>query len=108
MDNPGQPTSEQPSALSAAEAAERIRSILQHGGHIFPSPHFHQRCRERNFGTQDALEVLRNGSVKANAVWNDRVCDWNYDVEGTDIEGEALTIRVAFLSSMKMLLVTGF
>jgi hypothetical protein len=39
--------------------------------------------------------------------WNEIYHEWNYDIEGTNIEGERLTIRVA-IAEDTLTLITGF
>lgn len=98
-----------PSPLAPEEVARLIRSILEQSGPIVPTRHFLEQGRERNFDIQDAMEVLRTFASNPRAVWNDRHEAWNYDVEGSDLEGEPLTVRVAFSQSRtKLILVTGF
>lgn len=76
---------------------------------IIPTDHFKKRGRERDFSVQDALEVLRTGTVTPTPLWNEHTESWNYDIAGRDIEGDVLTIRVAPTSSRSgLILVTAF
>ena len=85
-----------------------MRAILGGGGSVVPSKHFQKRGGERDFTTQDALIVLRTGTVRPSPVWNVMTESWNYDIGGNNIEGDALTVRVAFTSSKGIILVTAF
>jgi len=106
-DNPSSP--ERPTPLSANEVAELVRRILNEGGRIIPTWHFAKRGVKRDFTTQDAMEVLLTGSVRSLALWNEECENWNHDVDGQDLDGEALTVRIAFTSDQDgIILVTGF
>jgi len=69
---------------------------------------FRQRMKERSFDIQDALRVLEN-ATNARPKWNTKSSTWNYDLSGTDIDGEDLTIRIAITEDDNgVVLVTGF
>lgn len=102
------PSPQRPPPLSPAQVAQIIRESLEYLGRIFPSHHFKQRAEERDFSIQDALAVLENGTVSATPVWNEEKRTWNYDVRGTDIEGEPLTVRIAVEDPRSIVLVTAF
>jgi hypothetical protein len=51
--------------------------------------------------------VLEHGSINRSPEWNGTHHECNDDIEGTAIEGEALTIRVA-ISEEILTLITGF
>lgn len=54
----------------------------------------------------DVIKVLgERKSIKPS--WNTNTKTWNYDVEGEDIDGHALTVRVA-IEDEGLVLVTGF
>jgi hypothetical protein len=63
--------------------------------------------RQRHFNIQDVLHVLEHGSITRPPEWNETYREWNYDIEGTDIGGEALTVRVA-IAEDTLTLITGF
>ncbi len=64
--------------------------------------------RERNFDINDAIQVLENAK-EARPKWNTKSATWNYDLYGKDIEGQALTIRIAITEDINgVVLVTGF
>lgn len=103
------PEPERPAPLSVAEVAELVRAVVGGNGSIIPTDHFKKRGRQRDFSTRDALEVLRTGTVSPAPLWNDKTEAWNYDIAGQDIEGDALTVRVApTFSRNGVVLVTAF
>ncbi|MBI2538338.1 MAG: DUF4258 domain-containing protein [Deltaproteobacteria bacterium] len=91
-----------------AEDVLKIVSVALARGKVYPSQHFRQRMRERNFDIHDAVSVLENAK-DARAKWNTKSSTWNYDLSGTDIEGEELAIRIAIAEDDNgLILVTGF
>lgn len=97
-----------PSPLSPTQVANIIREALGPRGYILPSRHFWQRADERDFTMQDAVDILEGGTIAPTPEWNDRTGTWNYDIHGTDIEGDALTVRVAVADPQTIILVTAF
>ena len=98
-----------PAPIPAGDVTRLIREVLERDGPFIPTDEFRKRGRERNFDIQDALEVFRTFATDPKAVWNDTREAWNYDVKGVDLEGESLTVRVAFSPTRSMaILVTGF
>jgi hypothetical protein len=96
-----------PKPLKAEEVLRLVSAALARG-RVYPSKHFRQRMRERNFNIQDALHVLENAK-DARPKWNSEAATWNYDLSGKDIEGEELTIRIAITEDDDgVVLVTGF
>jgi hypothetical protein len=83
-----------------------ILRILEEG-RVIPTGHIKQRMRQRNFDIQDGMHVLEHGRVRRSPEWNESHREWNYDIEGTDIEGEPLTIRVP-IAEDTLTLVAGF
>lgn len=57
---------------------------------------------------QDAVVALGGGTVAATAKWNEKTGTWNYDVHGTDIDGEPLMVRIAVEPPRSIILVTAF
>ena len=91
-----------------AEDVLKIVSVALARGRVYPSQHFRQRMRERSFDINDAVRVLEN-ATEARPKWNTKSATWNYDLYGKDIEGEALTIRIAITEDVNgVILVTGF
>ena len=91
-----------------AEDVLKIVSVALARGKVYPSQHFRQRMKERSFDIQDALRVLEN-ATNARPKWNTKSSTWNYDLSGTDIDGEDLTIRIAITEDDNgVVLVTGF
>lgn len=94
--------------LPPQQVAEAIQMALGPSGTIFPTHHFLQRGRERNFTMQDAVVSLEGGTVAAAPHWNEKTGTWNYDVQGADLDGEALTVRIAVEDPRSIVLVTAF
>jgi hypothetical protein len=97
---------ERPEHLSPNRVIAAIHRILEEG-RVIPTGHIRQRMRQRHFDIQDVMHVLEHGSIHRPPEWNETHHEWNYNIEGTDIEGEALTIRVA-ISEDILTLITGF
>jgi hypothetical protein len=103
------PSRKKPSPpLSPDQVARIIRAALGPEGYVIPSRHLEIRTRQRDFTIQDALAVLERGTLAARATWNNQVGSWNYDVHGTDLEGDSLTVRIAVLDPLSVILVTAF
>ena len=94
--------------LNPQQVARAIQVALGPGGFIFLSRHFRERGQERNFTVQDAVVALEGGTVAATAKWNEKTGTWNYDVHGTDADGEPLTVRIAVEPPRSIVLVTAF
>ena len=91
-----------------AEDVLKIVSVALARGRVYPSNHIRQRMKERNFDINDAIQVLENAR-EARPKWNTKLAAWNYDLDGKDVEGEKLTIRVAITEDIHgVVLVTGF
>jgi len=81
-----------PKELSPKEAKAKILQILQTGEVIPTWYHAAQRMKQRDVMDDDIQEALANGEIKRPAEWDDRYNNWKYRVEGTDVEGEELTV----------------
>lgn len=97
-----------PPPLSPTQVATTIREALQFRGSLRPSRHFKKQGEERDFSMHDAVKVLEEGTIVAAPIWNERTETWNYDVHGTDIEGDSLTVRIAIDDPRTVVLVTAF
>lgn len=96
-----------PKPLRADDVLKSVSEALARG-RVYPSNHFRQRMRERNFDINDAIRVLENAK-EARPKWNAKSGAWNYDLSGRDIQGEKLTIRIAITEDVRgIVLVTGF
>ena len=104
------PPGRRPAPIAAEEVARLVRDIVERSGPIVISEHFRQQGRdERDFDIDDALEVFRTFDANPKAVWNTKRLAWNYDVKGTDLEGDQLTVRVTFSPTRtQLILVTAF
>jgi hypothetical protein len=108
-DRPKDTKEERPVPLSAGQLASLAQAVIAGSGSLVPTEHFKKRGRERNFSMQDALEVLRTGTVIPAPIWNEKTVSWNYDIGGRDLEGESLTVRVAPMAfHTGLVLVTAF
>lgn len=99
---------QKPPPLSPAQVAQIIRGAVESWGTISPSRHFRRQGQERDFTMHDALKVLEEGTVAPTPEWNERTETWNYDIHGTDTEGDPLTVRVAIDDPRSITLVTAF
>lgn len=97
-----------PPPLTPAQVAQAIQQALGSSGWISDTSHFRQRAEERDFTMQDALAALERGTVSTRPIWNEGTATWNYDVRGTDEEGEPLTVRIAVEGPSFVVLVTAF
>ncbi len=53
------------------------------------------------------MQVLEHERVARHPEWNENHHEWNYDIEGADIEGDSLIIGVA-IAEGTLTLITGF
>jgi Domain of unknown function (DUF4258) len=84
-----------PSPLSPTDARVFLdRALSTHGG-IVLTDHFQHRGGQRSFDTFDAYRVLQDGLICLDE-WDEKHRNWKYKVRGTDIEGDSLTLVVAF------------
>ena len=91
------PLGKRPAPIPPEEVAQLVRDIVERSGPIIISKHFRRQGRdERDFDIDDALEAFRTFDTSPKAVWNTKRLGWNYDVRGTDLEGDQSTVRVAF------------
>jgi hypothetical protein len=98
-----------PSPLSASELTALIRQCSGEGA-VVPSPHFRSRGYQRRFTIQDAVNVLRHGTVSSDAPhWDEKSGMWTYLVHGPDLEGDLLTVVIRVHSSRsRVWLVTAY
>lgn len=97
-----------PPPLTPAQLARIIREAVGSPGWVSSTSHFRERAKERDFTMHDALVVLESGSIEARPKWNEGSRTWNYDVHGTDSEGEPLTVRIAVEGASSIVLITAF
>ena len=50
---------------------------------------------ERNVSLQDVIYLIENGKVTQKVEWNNDYQEYNYYINGTDIEGSELTVKLA-------------
>lgn len=87
--------SERPAPLNPVEAYEAIQRILDARNTISWTQHARDRARQRNFTTDDVLNVLRKGRVLANPDWNEKFGNWTYTVAGVDCDNCPLALVIA-------------
>lgn len=99
----------EPDAPLLPQAVIAVIQRIIDEGYIIQSRHMKQRMRTRDFEMSDVLNVLEHGQMKRPPQRSREHRNWEYDIEGTDIEGESLTIRVSIDDGQEMLtLITGF
>ena len=98
-----------PIRYSKEEAQEIVRELSFHGT-LVPTLHFeHESGPQRNFDMLDALRVIRSGMVISEPEYNEKHNSWKCEVEGKDIEGDRLTLIIAFNpDSRRLFIVTGW
>ena len=95
--------------LSPPEATRKIRLILDEGTVDYSGHCWRVRMPQRNVSTLDVEHVLGEGQVIREAEWDCDYGNWKYRVEGTDIEGDELTlITVIIEQDFSVLVVTVF
>ena len=69
--------------------------------------HLQHRGSTRIFDTFDVYRVLRDGLICLNE-WDEKHQNWKYQVSGPDIEGDPLTLVVAFdMANQLVKVITG-
>jgi hypothetical protein len=91
---------------SLQEANAELRRRLAAPWNIRFSNHAATRGLQRHFDIQDAIFVLENGVI-TDARYNERAGAWTYSVPGEDVEGDELTIVIAFEGDAIIVIVTG-
>lgn len=87
-----------PAGYSKEEAQKIITGIAQSpGGRLVPTWHIEEESGPtRNFDSIDVLQVLRTGRVVSEPEYIAEYKNWKCKVVGQDVEGEELTLVVAF------------
>jgi len=83
-----------PQALSPVDAREAIDRLLEHPAALVLTSHVRARMRERRFTTDDVLRVLRHGTIRRVANWDDQRGVWKYQVSYRDLDGDPLSLVV--------------
>lgn len=79
--------------LRQCEAMRWIRKVLLNGDVEF-TYHCSNRMTERHIDMLDVEYALYSGMILRNPVWDAKHENWKYRVQGTDIEGDSLTVIV--------------
>ena len=88
-----------PDSLSPSELTQVIRQCVAEGA-VVPLSHFKSQGYQRHFTLQDAINVLRQGTVSAETPrWDEKSEMWTYLVHGPDLEGDMLTVVIRVYSS---------
>lgn len=96
------------SPLTPAEARELIQQALRAGSGIGFVRHARERAREQSFNRRDVEHVLKTGRI-GKPSWDERFGDWKYPVNGTDLDGDELTVIVALDRAwVRVTVITGF
>lgn len=98
-----------PEPLSSSELTQVIRQCVTEGA-VAPFPHFRSRGYQRYFTIQDAINVLRYGTVSSDTPqWDEKSEMWTYLVHGPDLEGDVLTVVIRVYSKRsRVWLVTAY
>lgn len=100
-------TSFNPSAdIDDEQAIACIRAIADDGD-VFLGKHVKKRMKERGFDTQDIIEVIETGSIVSKEFDEERK-NWQYKIEGTDVEGYEGTIITVIISISRQHVLTVF
>src|SRR6266508_2744340 len=85
---PSMASEDKPPPLSPTDVTSAIRRILEEG-RVIPTRHIRQGMRQCNFDIQEVMQVLEHERVTRHPEWNENHHEWNYDIEGADIEGDS-------------------
>lgn len=91
--------------LPGERAKELAISLLNDGWYRLLG-HARQREWERNVNLGDIENVMKNGSIRAEAEWNERYEEWRYKMAGVDCEGVELAVVFAFEDGPELVIVT--
>ena len=96
-------------SLTPTEAFDAIQRLLEPGADAISFVrHAHEQARKRNFNRRDVEHVLRTGQI-GKISWDTRFRNYKYQMSGTDLDGEDLTVVIALdLERAKIRIITGF
>ena len=98
-----------PPKLGPTEAYEAIQALLDETDTIGRTNHARDKMIERGFTMDDVRNVLRKGTVSADAEWDDTFKNWKYTVYGRDCEGDNLRLVIALVPAQaRITLITGY
>ena len=84
-----------PAALSCQQARALLDRALVASDGLIWTGHARTRSHQRQFDVFDVRRVLAAGVI-APGQWDVRYRDWTYAVAGVDLDGDPLTVVVAF------------
>lgn len=102
--------SKKPNKKTDAELWALITKMISNGNYIFLK-HAHDRLKDRNVSDIDVLDILENKSKrqrrrnKSKDVFLPGYKDWNYWIEGNDLDGKKIRIIISFDDEL-MLVIT--
>ena len=103
--------SSRPDPITPDIAKRKILLIL-HDGDISFSQHLLDDIRTGRHGVshQDVLHVLQNGEILSLPEWDETYQNWNYKVEGTDLEEdeELRAITIILEERFSLFIITAF
>ncbi|HXU39305.1 MAG TPA: DUF4258 domain-containing protein [Blastocatellia bacterium] len=91
-----------PKKLTAAAAKQRLLLILEHGRIAYTEHCANVRMPQRNVTPLDVEFLFEDGTVTDNTKWSDDYQNWQYRIEGTDIEGEELKVVTIIIEEYLM------
>lgn len=92
--------------LRVGEALIKAKKLLNTDAVILPT-HVYDRMRERNFEMDDIINVFNVGKISKQPEWNADYRQWEYVVDGVDIEDEKLSVVFAFTDDDELVIKTG-
>lgn len=103
---------EKPTKKSDKELWALIEEKIQRGDYLF-LPHAKKRQMDRNISDLDVLDILENKDKrkrqrnKRKDTYTEGFVDWNYCIEGLDLDGkDKIRIIVSFEKESNLLIVT--
>jgi hypothetical protein len=91
--------------LTPEDAEHEIRGIEKLGS-VIPSPHCSEQMERRNYNMDDIHLVLSKGKVLGPPKYDSVHRNWEYEVEGSVIEGDKAIVVVAILSHNELTCIT--
>lgn len=99
-----------PNKKTDTELWSLIKQVILNGNYIFLK-HAHERLKDRNINDIDVLDILENKTNrkrrrnKSKDIFLTNHQDWNYCIEGNDLEGKKIRIIISFDDEL-MLIIT--
>ena len=93
--------------LSKQDALKKLRFCLEFGI-VEQHPHFKKALLEDGCDYNDALMIMKRGSIYDEPEFDVRFQEWRYKIEGEETEGRWLKIVFSFIEDDGTLLITAF